>query len=44
MRRLLRTLGRDLRVLTAVRKDNFWVAVVVGRNLNRTFRSLDWWK
>jgi hypothetical protein len=44
IRRLSRTLGRDLRVLIAVMKEDFWVAVVVGRNLNRTLRLSDWWQ
>lgn len=36
MSRLSRTQGRDFRVLSAVRNDDFCVTVVEGRNLKRT--------
>lgn len=36
MSQLSRTQGRDFRVLSAVRKDDFCVTVEVGRNLKRT--------
>jgi hypothetical protein len=36
MSRLSRTQGRDFKVLIAVRKDDFCVAVAEGRNLKRT--------
>jgi hypothetical protein len=42
--RLSRTLGRDLRVLIAARKDDFCVAVVEGRNLKRTGCLLEAWE